>query len=237
MRDRQIGDGGVSHLLDPRNGQPAPRVQAAVTAPTAMEADALATALAVLPVEQGLALAERRPGVEALIVAGRQRLATTGWQEDCQAASAWPAGFAVEVAYEIPKFDAANYRKPYVLIWVTDADKTLIRTLAIQGTKPQYQEENYVWWRRYGRKQPGLLDAIGKPTRAPGRYTVGWDGTDASGRRVPQGRYLIHVEAAREHGGHTYQAIEVTLAAAPAAGAAAAKDELGATQVRYAKSK
>ncbi|CAN7610603.1 DUF2271 domain-containing protein [Phenylobacterium sp. LjRoot225] len=237
MRDRQIGDQAYSHLLDPRTGQPAPRVQAAVIAPSAMEADALATALAVMPIEQGLALAERRPGVEALLVAGGRQHATSNWRAACQAASALPARFAVEVAYEIPKFDAANYRKPYVLIWVTDADKNLVKTLAIQGTKKEYQEDNYVWWRRYGRKQPGLLDTIGKPTRAPGRYTVGWDGVDESGKRAPQGRYLIHIEAAREHGGHTYQVIDINLGAAPATGAAPAKDELGATKVRYAKSK
>jgi len=236
-RDRRIGEAAYSHLLDPRTGQPAPRVQAAVIAPTATEADALATALAVLPAGQGLTLAEGRPGVEALIVAGRQHKATSGWQAACQAASPLPAGFVVEVSYEVPKIDAPVYRKPYVLVWVTDADKNLVKTLAIQGVKKEYQEENYVWWRRYGRKQAGVLDAIGKPTRAPGRYTVGWDGTDEAGKRAPQGRYLIHVEAAREHGGHTYQVIDVNLGAAPVTGSAPAKDELGAAQVRYAKSK
>lgn len=236
-RDRRIGGEAYSHLLDPRTGQPAPRIQAAVIAPTAMEADALATALAVTPVEQGLALAERRPGVQALLVAEGRRHATSGWEAACQTASALPAGFAVEVAYEIPKIEAANYRKPYVLVWVTDADKNLIKTLVIQGTKKEYQEDNYVWWRRYGRKQPGLLDAIGKPTRPPGRYIVGWDGLDANGKRAPQGHYLIHIEAAREHGGHTYQVIDVNLAAAPTTGSAPAKDELGAAQVRYGRAK
>lgn len=237
MRDRRVGDQAYSHLLDPRTGQPAPQLQAAVLAPSATEADALATALAVMPVDQGLALAERRPGVAALLVTGGRRHATSNWRAACQAASALPAGFAVEVTYEVPKIDAANYRKPYVLVWVTDADKNLVKTLAIQGTKKAYQEDNYVWWRRYGRKQPGLLDAIGRPTRPPGRYTVGWDGVDEAGQRAPQGRYLIHIEAAREHGGHTYQVIEVNLGAGPTAAAAPAKDELGAAQVRYARSR
>jgi thiamine biosynthesis lipoprotein len=237
MRDRRIGAEAFSHLLDPRTGQPARRVQAAVIAPTATEADALATALAVMPADAAIALAERRPGVEALLIEGGRQRATSGWQSACQAASALPAGFAVEVSYEIPKVAAPNYRKPYVLVWVTDADKNLVSTLLVQGTKAEYQQDNYVWWRRYGRKQPGLLDAIGKPTRPPGRYTVGWDGTDDSGKRAPQGRYIVHVEAAREHGGHTYQAVEINLGAAPASAAQPGKDELGTAQVRYGKAK
>jgi thiamine biosynthesis lipoprotein len=152
-------------------------------------------------------------------------------------ASTLPAGFAVEVSYEIPKVEAANYRKPYVLVWVTDADKNLVKTLLVQGTKKQYQEDNYVWWRRYGRKEPGLVDAMAKPTRPPGRYTVGWDGTDAAGKRAPQGRYIVHVEAAREHGGHSYQAVEIELGAAPASASQPGKDELGMAQVRYGKAK
>jgi len=236
-RDHQIGGHAYSHLLDPHTGQPAARLQAAVIAPTATEADALATALAVMPVDQGLALAERRTGVEALLVSGARRHATSGWQAACQAASALPAGFAVEVSYEVPRIDAGNYRKPYLLVWITDPDKNLVKTLLILGAKKDYQQENYVWWRRYGRKQPGVLDALAKPTRAPGRYTVGWDGLDENGKRAPQGRYLVHVEASREHGGHTYQVIDVNLGAQPATGSAPAKDELGAVQLRYGRSR
>lgn len=237
MRDRKIGDEAFSHLFDPQTGQPARRVQAAVIAPTATEADALATALAVMPAEEGMALAEQRPGVEALLIEAGRRRATSGWQAACRSASALPTGFAVEVSYEVPKIDAANYRKPYVLVWVTDADKNLVKTLLIQGTKKEYQQDNYVWWRRYGRKQPGLLDAIGKPTRPPGRYTVGWDGTDEGGKRAPQGRYIVHIEAAREHGGHSYQAVEVNLGAAPVSASQPGKDELGTAQVRYGKAR
>ncbi|QNR98235.1 FAD:protein FMN transferase [Stenotrophomonas sp. 169] len=51
----------ISHSVDPRSGQPVRRATAAVTvvAPTAMLADAWATALTVLGVDAGLALATR----------------------------------------------------------------------------------------------------------------------------------------------------------------------------------
>lgn len=58
------------HILDPRSGYPAAAGLAGVTvlAETAMEADALSTALFVLGPEKGLALVESLPGVEALLV-------------------------------------------------------------------------------------------------------------------------------------------------------------------------
>jgi len=57
------------HILDPATGQPA-RAAVAVTviAPTATEADALATGLFVMGPERGLRLVESLPGVEALLL-------------------------------------------------------------------------------------------------------------------------------------------------------------------------
>ena len=57
-----------SHLIDPRTGNPLTR-HAVVTvfAPTATEADALASALAVLGPNEGIALVDRLPNVEAIL--------------------------------------------------------------------------------------------------------------------------------------------------------------------------
>lgn len=58
------------HILDPATGMPARRsVSATVIAPTAVDADALATGIFVLGPGAGIELAERLPGVEALVVA------------------------------------------------------------------------------------------------------------------------------------------------------------------------
>lgn len=61
----------ASHIVDPRTGLPA-EVLASVTiiAPRAADADALATAVSVLGLEQGMALVESLPGTEAFLVAG-----------------------------------------------------------------------------------------------------------------------------------------------------------------------
>lgn len=57
------------HLFDPRTGRPARLSQSAtVVAPTATLADALSTAAFVLGARKGIALLERFPGVEGMIV-------------------------------------------------------------------------------------------------------------------------------------------------------------------------
>jgi thiamine biosynthesis lipoprotein len=57
------------HILDPATGMPARRsVAVTVLAPTAADADALATGLFVLGPDRGLELVEQLPGVEALLV-------------------------------------------------------------------------------------------------------------------------------------------------------------------------
>ncbi len=66
--DRRIG-----HLLDPRTGRPAADFgSVTVWARSALEADALATALFVMGPEAGRRWAEREPGVEALYLVRRE---------------------------------------------------------------------------------------------------------------------------------------------------------------------
>jgi FAD:protein FMN transferase len=67
---RKVGGAWVSHTMDPRSGQPVRDGPASVTvlAGTAMEADALATALLVMGIQEGPALA-RALNLDALFVA------------------------------------------------------------------------------------------------------------------------------------------------------------------------
>jgi FAD:protein FMN transferase len=75
-------DGG-HHIIDPRSGQPATGLaSASVIAPTAMLADALATAAFVLGPDAGLRLLERM-GVDGLLVSpALERYATRGMASD-----------------------------------------------------------------------------------------------------------------------------------------------------------
>ncbi|MCZ6750094.1 MAG: FAD:protein FMN transferase [SAR324 cluster bacterium] len=71
-RPREIGGRIYGHIVDPRTGRPAeprsPVWSASVLAPTATDADALATALIVMEAADGMALVESLPRVEALLV-------------------------------------------------------------------------------------------------------------------------------------------------------------------------
>jgi FAD:protein FMN transferase len=81
-----IGDQRFSHILDPRTGRPVEDpASVTVIAGTAVIADGLATAITVLGLERGLALAESLPDVEALIISGTaenpKQAATSGFPE------------------------------------------------------------------------------------------------------------------------------------------------------------
>lgn len=71
QRTFTIQDQTYSQIIDPRTGQPveqAPSVT--IIAPTAADADALATACSVLPVAQALQLIDKIPHTEALLITG-----------------------------------------------------------------------------------------------------------------------------------------------------------------------
>jgi len=69
-----------NHIIDPRSGRPAEGVHSVtILAPDATTADALATGVLVLGAEAGLALVDRIPGVEALLVVADDE-APDGWR-------------------------------------------------------------------------------------------------------------------------------------------------------------
>ena len=74
-----IADGvRYHHILDPATGRPARRtISATVIAANAVDADALATGLFVMGPDDGLALAEGLPGVEAMLIAPDLSVHTT----------------------------------------------------------------------------------------------------------------------------------------------------------------
>lgn len=73
-----------SHIIDPRTGRPADKLPSVtVTAPRTIDADALATAISVLGVTDGLTLIESLDGIECLLIDGTPEKPifhrSTGW--------------------------------------------------------------------------------------------------------------------------------------------------------------
>lgn len=205
-RGFQISRRHYSHILDAGEGWPADYAPSAtVVADDAATADALATALSVMPVSEGLALVETLPGVEALIVGDRGvPFASSGWHallaDDAHAAASAKERLAVD--YEIPAQAGERYRRPYLALWIATPSGEPVRQLLVLGDRSRWLRELPQWWRRYGRDDDIAAHGIARPTREPGHYSLAWDGRDDYGRALAPGDYVLQVEAAREHGGH-----------------------------------
>ena len=240
---------GQSHLIDPKTGLPLQQVeQCVVVGHCAADADALATALAAMPPEEGMALIESLIGYEAKIsMSNGDGYQTTGWGQMVEArpqadllnvavgaSSSWPAGYQAILELVIPKIAVENYRIPYVSVWVTDSNKKLVKTLAVWGKDEKWINSNYVWWRRYGRQMPNL-DAVAKPSRQPGQYKLAWDGKDDAGKAVAAGQYIVHVETSREHGEHSYQTFDLDVKAKISSQNLPAQKEIGALKLNFQK--
>jgi len=239
-----------SHLFDPRTGRPAAGMASAtVVARDNMTANALATTLCVLSPEEGLRLVADTPGAECLLVTpdGRQfrsaglktlelALPPTA-QDKGDKTTAWPDGYQVTLSVTLPTIDAgARYRRPYVAVWVENADGKAVRTITVWGNNPRYTKDLSHWW-KFAQGDQALIKAVTRATRAPGKYTLAWDGKDDKGALVPRGTYTVQVEVHREHGKHLVQTGKIVCGADPATVTLERNAETEATVVEYAKKK
>ncbi len=233
-----------SHLIDPRTGRPADAVASAtVIAPTGATANALATTLGVMGIDEGLRLVSTVTGAECLLVGpDGKRFRSPGFPLRPMAVNAdapkgaWPDGFQVGVALELPVVNAAKYRRPYVAVWFEDADGKAVRTLTVWGNSPKYTKDLSDWW-KFAKEDKTLVKATTRATRGPGRYELVWDGKDDGGKAVPAGTYTVRVEVHREHGKHLRQSGKIECGAETAELKLAKNEETGDTVVTYGAKK
>jgi len=243
-----FGERRYSHLIDPRTGRPADGIASAtVVAPTSVIANVLATTLCVLAPDEGLRLIAATPEADCLIVtASGKQLRSAGFairevaikQEPAKPkAEAWPAEHQVTVALELPKMmGGSRYRRPYVAVWVENADGKPVRSISVWGNQIRWVPELSGWW-KFAKSDRELVNAVCKATRAPGKYEVVWDGKDDKGNAVPQGTYTIKVEVHREHGKHVTQTGKIVCGAEAAKVTLEKNAETEDTIVEYAKKK
>jgi len=217
------------HLVDPRTGGPANgAASATMVAADCLTANALATALCVLPISRGLALVEMEAGAEALLTSRTGAVfKTSGFSSLEQAtpprpsgSGQWPVGFEVRVAITLTGQSGGrggrNIKSPYVAIWVENAAGKYIRTLAVWGDKWRYLEELTDWW-KFARNDKALNTSATRATRPAGEYRVAWSGLDDTGNPMPQGPYKINVEVSREHGTYARKTGAIVTGAEPSA--------------------
>ena len=210
-----------SHILDPRTGLPVEKVKSAtVVAPNATDAGALATAFNVLDPVESIQLAEAAGAEFKMVLANGQTKESKGWKKlleknDTKSTPKidekkakdkdWDKNFEVAIQLELAKFEG-RFRRPFVAVWVEDAKKNTVRTLALWYNKPRWLPDLKEWYRKNNNNYNGGaqdMSAISSATRPAGSYTLKWDGKDDKGKYVNEGTYTIFIEAAREHG--TYQ--------------------------------
>lgn len=240
-----------SHLFDPRTGRPAEgAASATVIARDSTTANALATTLCVLTPAEGLRLVAATPGAECLIIgrdgvqhrsagfAGLEipvaAVAAQGKEE--KKADAWPEGYQVNLTLTIPNVPSKKYRRPYVAVWVENADAKPVRTVTVWGNNPRWIKDLPQWW-KFAKNDAALVKAVSRATRAPGKYSLVWDGKDDKGISLPQGTYTIFVEVHREHGKLVRQVGKLTCGAEPAQITLEKNAETEATLIEYAKKK
>lgn len=233
LQDRAIATSGdyfkPGHLIDARTGRPATHVASAtVVAQDEATAGALATAFTILTPDESEALATRYPGVEYLILA---RDGHTYCRSLCPDALAprlvmgaafapAPAPKKMTVQFELARADSGRYRRPYVAVWLEDADHFPVRTIALWYERPRWLPDLKAWSRadrlRHMAEGTEIAATIASATRPPGKYAVEWDGKDQAGKPVKPGKYTLFLEAAREHGTYQLMRQDIDLAAGPA---------------------
>lgn len=237
-----------SHILDPRTGQPADEVAAAtVIAPDSTTANALATILCVLGADAGLKLVASVPGAAALLLDADGREHRTPnfvyyqkpddkkdeKKDDAKKGEAWPPDYEVTVKLELPTM-GGRYRRPYVAVWVEDADGKPVRTVTVWGNNQRWISTLSGWW-KVGKEDAKLVKAVTRATRAPGKYEVVWDGKDDAGKALPQGTYRVKIEVCREHGKDVTQSGKLECKAEAAKLTLEKNAETEETAVEYAK--
>lgn len=140
---------------------------------------------------------------------------------------------SLDISLGVPSIDTHEYQRPYVAAWIEDANGKPVRTLALWRGEDDWLKDLRAFWRKVGRRDSQLVDALSSATRLPGNYQLSWDGKDDSGQLLPDGDYSIFFEAAREHGGRSILGEKLHFGGQAFTKTLAAKPELGPVTLSY----
>ena len=140
----------------------------------------------------------------------------------------FPTGAELVVSFTYEPSSSAQAKRPYVAVWVEDADGNLVDTISLwfeqSGKGQKWLSDLRRWYSAGGATDTTMSGA----TRVAGDYTVAWDGTDADGDPVVPGHYVLYIEAAREHGPYSLTSGSITISDAGMSVALADEGELSA---------
>lgn len=200
-------------VLSHSDGWPSAKFEVITVAPSSFDAALLSYFGAVKPAQQTLDLVNAASDISVKLTdetgrvfTSRDYLSRTSISSDSESSPD-----EVSITITLPTFDIADYRGPYVSVWISDDKNRLVKSLALRGTSERWLGELRTWWRRIGRKQEDIVDGFAGATKKNMPLNIIWDGLDEYGEPVTTTSLILHVEAAREHGGRTYQKVPFTL--------------------------
>jgi thiamine biosynthesis lipoprotein ApbE len=236
-----------SHIIDPRTLQAMDCLASAtVVAADCLTANALSTAACVLGKTDGEKLVRWfsvagylltdavQPDVRGgLLLTSTAAPEATTTQPVVQS-DAWPKDFQVSINLEIKAQVQGRTKRPYVAVWIEDANEKIVRTVTIWGTKDKYISELSYWWDAAGGDQAfSIYKSISRATRPAGKYTIAWDGLDDQGNALPKGDYTVCVELNREEGHHGMESAVVSCRDEQKSADLAATAESEASTIEY----
>lgn len=199
-------------VLSHSDGWPSAKFQVISVADNAFEAMLLAHYSATKTAQQAMELANASPSLAVKLIdeSGRVFTSNTYTGRTSDEKEAEENEHAISVDITLPLFDIADYRGPYVSVWISDERNHLVKSLALRGTSERWLGELRTWWRRVGRKNEGLVDGFAGATKKNMPLHIEWDGLDDFGKSANSSSLILHVEVAREHGGRSYEKIPFT---------------------------
>ncbi|MGX5914788.1 DUF2271 domain-containing protein [Aliidiomarina sp. Khilg15.8] len=128
------------------------------------------------------------------------------------------AALAVDVSLSVtlPRLNVAEYHKPYVAVWIEDERRQATQVAVwydvdmANGEGQDWLKDMRQWWRRGGRALSMPIDGLSGATKGPGQHTISTQLTEALAD-LPDGKYTIMVEAAREVGGREVLQLPIEL--------------------------
>ena len=143
----------------------------------------------------------------------------------------------LDIDVEIPQLRVAEYHRPYVAVFLEDAQQKHAANLAVwymskdtaEGHGTKWLPDLRQWWRKSGRRLKVPVDGVTGPTRPVGKHALTFTDKQPQLAKLPPGEYTLVVEAAREVGGRELVKIPFTWPAkAPQSGKAQGSSEIGA---------
>jgi hypothetical protein len=117
----------------------------------------------------------------------------------------WDPSMELTIDFEIAHL-SGMVRRPFIAAWIEDADRFQVKTIALWYHEDRFLTEMKSWYRsdrmRAMSEGKEIFRSVGAATRAPGKYSLQWDGKDNAGNTVKAGKYTVYLEACREHGTH-----------------------------------